>query len=80
MAPWFKEEGNSVSEWVVGVFAVVILAVTLLYNPSKPTLGKFAEEFHVWSNNRIFVQTIQRKDNRDVYYMVEEFVVVTLPG
>ena len=76
MATWFKEEGTSsiIAEWSISAFAVVILVGTLLYNPSKPTLGKFADEFHVWSNNRIFVQTIQRKDNRDVYYMVEEFV------
>jgi 4-amino-4-deoxy-L-arabinose transferase-like glycosyltransferase len=74
MAIWFKEKGSSVHEWVISILAVVILAVTLLYNPSKPTLGKFADEFHVWSNGRIFVQTIQRKKDRGVYYMVEEFV------
>jgi len=74
MAIWFKENGNSIYEWLIAVLAVIIIAVTLLYNPSKPTLGKFADEFHIWSNNRIFVQTIQRKNNRDVYYMVEKFV------
>lgn len=45
--------------------------MTLLYNPSKPTLGTYADEFHVWSNNRLFIQTIQRKDDRDLYSMVE---------
>lgn len=74
MAVWFKEKGNSVYEWLIGGLAIIILAVTLLYNPSKPTLGKYADDFHVWSNDRVFIQTIQRKDNRDVYYMVEEFV------
>jgi len=74
MAIWFKEKGSSVHEWVIGVFAIVVIAVTLLYNPSKPTLGKFADEFHVWSNTRIFIQTIQRKNNREVYMMVDEFV------
>jgi 4-amino-4-deoxy-L-arabinose transferase-like glycosyltransferase len=74
MTTWFKEKGYPVHEWFIAILSVIILAVTLLYNPSKPTLGKFADEFHVWSNTRIFVQTIQRKDNRDVYYMVDEFV------
>jgi 4-amino-4-deoxy-L-arabinose transferase-like glycosyltransferase len=74
MAIWFREKGNSIYEWLIGILAVMILTVTLLYNPSKPTLGKFADEFHVWNNTRIFVQTIQRKDNRDVYAMVDEFV------
>jgi 4-amino-4-deoxy-L-arabinose transferase-like glycosyltransferase len=74
MAVWFREKGNSIYEWLITVLAVMIVAVTLLYNPSKPTLGKFADEFHVWSNTRIFVQTIQRKDNRDVYDMVDKFV------
>jgi len=74
MATWFKEKGDSIHEWLFSGLAIMILAVTLLYNPSKPTLGKFADEFHVWSNSRAFVQTIQRKNNRHVYYMVEEFV------
>jgi len=74
MAAWFNSKGGSVYAWLVSGLAVVILFVTLLYNPSKPTLGKFADGFHVWSNDRIFVQTIQRKNDRDVYYMVEEFV------
>ena len=74
MAIWFKDEGSSVSEWFIGVFAIVILAVTLLYNPSKPTLGKTADNLHVWNNDRISVQTIQRRNDREVYYMVDEFV------
>ncbi|MEP6894434.1 MAG: hypothetical protein ABI986_02385 [Chloroflexota bacterium] len=74
MALWFKEKGNSFYEWLIAILAIMVVMVTLLYNPSKPTLGKFADEFHVWSNTRIFVQTIQRKDNRDVYDMVEKFV------
>lgn len=74
MAMWFKEKGNAVREWLISVLAVVIVTVTLLYNPSKPTLGKYADDFHVWNNDRIFIQTIQRKNNRNVYYMVEKFV------
>jgi len=74
MAIWFKENGNSIYEWIIALLAIMIVTVTLLYNPSKPTLGKFADEFHIWSNNRVFVQTIQRKNDRDVYYMVEKFV------
>lgn len=71
MASWFGER-ESVKEWLISVLGMVILAVTLLYNPSKPTLGKYADEFHVWSNDRIFIQTIQRKNDREVYYMVEK--------
>lgn len=74
IAFWFKEKGTAWYEWIFSGFAVVIISVTMLYNPSKPTLGKFADEFHVWTNDRIFIQTIQRKNNRDMYYMVEKFV------
>lgn len=74
MAYWFREKGNAWYEWLISGLAVVVLSVTMLYNPSKPTLGKFADEFHVWSNDRIFIQTIQRKDDREMYYMVEKFV------
>lgn len=74
MARWFKEEGNAWYEWAFSGLAIVIIAVTMLYNPAKPTLGKFADEFHIWNNDRIFIQTIQRKKNRDMYYMVEKFV------
>jgi len=74
MARWFNEKGNAWYEWVFGGLAVVIIAVTMLYNPSKPTLGKFADEFHVWNNDRIFIQTIQMKSYRSVYYKVEESV------
>ena len=74
MSLWFREKGGSISEWFISGLAVVIVAVTMLYNPSKPTIGKFADEFHVWDNDRIFVQTIQRKNDRDMYYMVEKFV------
>lgn len=75
MAIWFKEKGNSsVSEWMIGSLAIVVITVTMLYNPSKPTLGKYADEFRIWSNNRIFIQTIQRKNDRKVYYMVEKSV------
>jgi hypothetical protein len=74
MATWFKAEGSSIAEWFIGILAIVILAVTLLYNPSKPTLGKTADNLHVWDNDRIAVQTIQRRNDREVYYMVDEFV------
>ena len=75
MAIWFREKGSAFHEGLIAGLAVVIMVVTFLYNPSKPTLGKFADEFHVWTNpNRIFVQTIQRKNDRRVYRMVERFV------
>jgi hypothetical protein len=74
MGFWFKEKGSAVHEWLISGMAVMILFVTLLYNPSKPTLGKFADELRVWNNDRIFIQTIQRKNNREMYYMVEKFV------
>jgi hypothetical protein len=74
MATWFKEKGSPLSEWFITILAVVIIFVTLLYNPSKPTIGKYADDRGVWSNDRIFIQTIQRKNDRDVYYMVEELV------
>lgn len=74
MAVWFREKGGAIHEWLISGLAMVILAVTLLYNPSKPTFGKYAEEYHVWNNDRIFVQTIQRKKDREMYSMVEKFV------
>ena len=74
MAIWFKGKENAFHEWLIAGLAIVIITVTLLYNPSKPTLGKFADEFHVWNNSRIFIQTIQRKNDRDMYGMVEKFV------
>ena len=74
MARWFKEEGSAWYEWIFGVLAIVIITVTMLYNPSKPTLGKFADEFHVWNNDRIFIQTIQMKTHRSVYYKVGETI------
>lgn len=75
MAVWFREQSGAIHEWLIGVLAMVILGVTLLYNPSKPTLGKYAEEFHIWNNNdRIFIQTIQRKKDREMYFMVEKVV------
>src|SRR5258706_9254460 len=73
-ATWFKEKGNAFHEWLIAGLSIVIVTVTLLYNPSKPTLGKFADEFHVWNNSRIFIQTIQRKNDRDMYGMVENLV------
>lgn len=74
MVVWFKEESGAIHEWLISGLAMVILAVTLLYNPSKPTFGKYAEEYHVWNNDRLFVQTIQRKKDREMYSMVEKFV------
>ena len=74
MAIWFKERRNAWYQWVVSSLAVVIIAVTILYNPSKPTLGKFADEFHIWNNDRIFVQTIQMKKDRSLFYKVEKII------
>ncbi len=75
IAIWFKDENSTLGEWVVAVLALVIVVTTFLYNPSKPTLGKYAEEFHIWTNtDRIFLQTIQRKNDRWVYRMVEKSV------
>ncbi|HSG45435.1 MAG TPA: glycosyltransferase family 39 protein [Anaerolineales bacterium] len=74
MARWFKEKGNAIYEWLISGFAIIILGVTMLYNPSKPTLGKFADEFHIWNNDRVFIQTIQRKNNRTLYYRIEKIV------
>jgi hypothetical protein len=74
-AIWFKRDGSAFYEWLIGALAVMILTVTLLYNPAKPTLGKLADDFHVWNNDdRIFLQTIQRKNDREMYYLVEKFV------
>ena len=75
MGMWFKrEDGNALYEWLISVLAIVVLFVTLLYNPSKPTLGKYADEFHIWNNDRIFIQTIQRKNERELFYKVDKFV------
>jgi G3E family GTPase len=74
MAEWFNEKNNSLHEWLWGIFAVIILAMTMLYNPAKPTLGKFADDFHVWNNKRSIVQTMQRRNDRAVYAMVETYV------
>jgi hypothetical protein len=74
MAMFFREKGSGVHEWLVSLFAVLILGVTLLYNPAKPTLGKYADDFHVWNNDRIFIQTIQGNNDRGMYYLVERKV------
>jgi len=77
MAMWFKKETeNKIYEWLIACFALVIVAVTFLYNPSKPTLGKYVDDREAWGSDRIFIQTIQRKNNREMYYMVDEFVPV----
>ena len=74
MAFWFKEKGNAWYEWLIGALAVVFLFVTLLYNPAKPTLGKWADDLGVWRGDRVFVQTIQNKNERPLYYQVEKNV------
>lgn len=74
MAMWFRERDGAAYESFLAGLAALFLAVTLLYNPSKPTLGKYADEFHIWDNDRIFIQTIQRKNDREMYYMVEKDV------
>ena len=74
MAVWFREKDGAWFEWLISGLAVVVVAVTLLYNPSKPTLGKYADELHIWNNDRIIIQTIQRKNDRETYYKVDEFV------
>lgn len=74
MAMWFKEKGYATYEWLIGGLAVIVVVVTFLYNPSKPTLGKYVDDRQAWGTDRIFVQTIQRKNERQMYYMVEEYV------
>ncbi len=74
LAVWFKKKGSGWRDWLISALAVTIIAVTLLYNPSKPTLGRYADEFHIWTNDRIFLETIQRKNERGMYYMVEKSV------
>ena len=61
-------------KWSIVMSALLFAGVSILYNPAKPTLGKFADEFHIWTNDRVFVQTIQRRKERELYVMVEEFV------
>lgn len=74
-AIWFDGKSGRFHEWLIVGLAVMIVFVTLLYNPSKPTLGDYAEEFQVWTNpDRVFVQTIQAKRDRWVYRMVERSV------
>ena len=74
MGVWFNGKKIRALDWVVVGFGIMVAAVTLLYNPAKPTFGKFADEFDIWRNDRIFIQTIQRKDERNMYYMVDKFV------
>lgn len=71
IALWFPANGSKVREWLIAGLAVVIVVNTFLTNPSKPTLGKYADEFRVWTNpDRVFLQTIQRKKDRWVYFIV----------
>jgi hypothetical protein len=74
MAEWFKENGHARVEWLWSGLALLFVAVTLLYNPAKPTLGKLADDFHVWHNDRAIIQTLQRKNDRAVYELIEQSV------
>jgi len=68
------QKKRNITEWIFAVLALLFLYVTILYNPSKPTFGKYADEFDVWHNNRTFIQTIQRKKERQLYYAVEKII------
>jgi 4-amino-4-deoxy-L-arabinose transferase-like glycosyltransferase len=75
IALWFPVNSNKVWAWLIAGLAVVIVVNTFLTNPSKPTAGKYADEFRVWTNpDRVFLQTIQAKQDRWVYFIVERSV------
>jgi 4-amino-4-deoxy-L-arabinose transferase-like glycosyltransferase len=74
MAVWFDGKRSRLLEWSVTVLTVVIAAVTMLYNPSKPLMGKYADDINVWTKDRIFLQTAQRKKERDMDYLIAKKV------
>jgi hypothetical protein len=71
---WFDAKKRRVVKLLVVALALVVATVTALYNPAKPTLGKLADELHVWSNERVFVQTISWNRERALYERIEKSV------
>jgi 4-amino-4-deoxy-L-arabinose transferase-like glycosyltransferase len=73
MSLWF-EKRRPLFEGILTFLALTIALVTVLYNPAKPLLGKYADELDIWHRDRIFLSTIQQKNEYPMQKMVESQV------
>ena len=73
MGVWF-EKRRPLFEGAVAALALLAAFVTMLYNPAKPLLGKYADELDIYHRDRLFLATIQNKDAYPMHEMVETFV------
>ncbi len=73
MGLWFEKRRRSL-EILATILNLVVVFVTLAYNPAKPSLGKWADDIGIWEKDRIFLQTVQYKADRKLYYQVAENV------
>jgi 4-amino-4-deoxy-L-arabinose transferase-like glycosyltransferase len=67
---------SKVFRWFAVGLALVVMTVTMLYNPAKPLAGKKARNVDIWIADRATVQTIQGFFSRDLLRMVERVVPV----
>ena len=70
IAIWFGKHKSTVGAWIAVIMTLTIAFTAALYNPAKPVFGKYADEIGIWKNDRIFLQTLQRKKERAMQYMV----------
>jgi hypothetical protein len=65
---------NAVLRGLVAGMALVIIAVTMLYNSAKPLAGKQARSLDIWTSDRTTLQAIQNHESLDMFSMVDENV------
>jgi 4-amino-4-deoxy-L-arabinose transferase-like glycosyltransferase len=76
MGIWFQNQTARARllEIVATVLSLLVLFATLAYNPAKPLLGKWADDIGIWQKDRIFLQTVQYKADRELFYHIEKTV------
>jgi 4-amino-4-deoxy-L-arabinose transferase-like glycosyltransferase len=75
MASLFQDKGWSrfLRYTAVGL-ALMVVTVTMLYNPAKPIAGKRATWVNIWSADRVVLQTLQAHRSRQMLQMVDALV------
>jgi 4-amino-4-deoxy-L-arabinose transferase-like glycosyltransferase len=75
VAGWFAGQGHRYFlRWATVFLALTIAAVTVLYNPAKPILGKATNRVDIWTADRLTLMTLQGRRYKDMINMTDQSV------
>lgn len=65
---------HAISRGLIAGLALVVIAVTMLYNSAKPLVGKQARSQNIWISDRITLMALQNHGSLELFTMVARHI------